>query len=437
VIASFANGDPPVILRDDGVAPDTVAGDSIYTGNWVPQNGGTADITITATKDGMTPAPPRVIPGRVLLIPNYQRATVPFEWEDIRGRGLRFELGDDNCVLLGTSMPIPFYGALFNEFQVDSNGYIAFPPNPECGDYSNSPIPSNDLGGAIAAFWDDLIMRPDTPTGEVWVAIVGPPGGRRLIVQWQDVNHFGSATSTASFQVVIEELTGRMVFRYLDTDFGNPAFNNGASATSGIQMDNTLGLQNSYNQPVLLSGSAFAIFPQPLPGTGLLRVETQPPAQVQIYANGVLMGEWGLDWPELPAGTYLLEFRNPPYSWNASNTILVRKHPPGGAFTEQPVSQPVTVEAGKVTEVILRLWQNGFLRVTTEGASSPTILVDGTPRNAWWFWATMPPGTYTVSFQPVPSATTPCPRVVTVVSGSGTRVHGNYNTGTCDIVPYP
>ncbi|GBD11130.1 Thermophilic serine proteinase [bacterium HR23] len=440
VTASFANGDPPVTLRDDGVAPDTAANDGIYAGNWVPQNPGQADITITATKSGLTPAPPRLIPGRVRGNPNYQHAGVPFEWEDIRGVGLRFEPDDDWCVLLGTSMPIQFFGEAYTQFTVSSNGFVSFPPSGACSNFANEAIPNSTLGEAIAVFWDDLVGRPDASTGEVWVAVLPPGPGkpwRRLVVQWQDMQHFGGAPSGASFQVAIEEVTGRIFFRYLDTDFGDPALNNGASATAGIQLNATMGLPHSHNQPVLTSGSAFVIFPAQPSGLGKLRVETQPPSQVQIYANGILMGEWGLDWPDVPAGIYRLEFRNPPYSWNASNTILVRMHPPGGAFTEQPVDQPIVIESGKVTEVILRLWQNGFLRVTTEGAFGPTILVNGTPRNAWQFWATVPPGTYTVSFAPVPNATTPCTRVATVVSGSGTRVHGNYTTGSCDIVPYP
>ncbi|MCS7206817.1 MAG: S8 family serine peptidase, partial [Dehalococcoidia bacterium] len=439
VTASFANGDPAVTLRDDGVAPDTTANDGIYAGNWTPQNAGAANITITATKAGMTSAPPRTIPGRVLRNPNYQKATVPFEWVDIRGMGLRFELDDDGCILLGSSMPIPFFGDEFTQFQVDSNGYIGFSEAHPCGQYNNTAIPNSTLGTAIAAFWDDLIGKPRASTGEVWVAIVRPPASawRYLIVQWQDVQHYPNTPSGASFQVAIEEVTGRIFFRYLDTDFGNASYNNGASATAGIQLNASIGLQHSYNQPVLTSGSAFVIFPQRLPGEGLLRVETQPPAAIQIFANGILLNEWGVNWLKLPPGPYRLEFRNPPYALNASNTILVRMHPPGGAFTEQPVDQPVTVEAGKTTEVIMRIWENGYLRVTTEGGDNPTIFVNNHPRNQWGLWVHVPPGTYTVSFGPVPNATTPCSRTVTVVSGSGTRVHGNYITGTCNIVPYP
>ncbi|UCD86851.1 MAG: S8 family serine peptidase [Desulfobacterales bacterium] len=52
VTVDFDNGDPSMVLHDDGIDPDLVAGDGQYAGSWTPQVAG--PVTITAT----TSAPP-------------------------------------------------------------------------------------------------------------------------------------------------------------------------------------------------------------------------------------------------------------------------------------------------------------------------------------------------------------------------------------------
>ncbi len=47
VTVSFDNGDPSMVLHDDGISPDLVAGDGEYAGSWTPQVAG--PVTITAT----------------------------------------------------------------------------------------------------------------------------------------------------------------------------------------------------------------------------------------------------------------------------------------------------------------------------------------------------------------------------------------------------
>lgn len=65
VTVGFDNGDPSMVLHDDGVSPDLLAGDGQYAGSWTPQAAG--PVTITAA----TSAPPayedvsRQLSGRV------------------------------------------------------------------------------------------------------------------------------------------------------------------------------------------------------------------------------------------------------------------------------------------------------------------------------------------------------------------------------------
>jgi hypothetical protein len=52
VTVRYSNGDPPLMLRDDGVAPDLVAGDGLYSGLWSPQVLGVMTLNINASVPG-------------------------------------------------------------------------------------------------------------------------------------------------------------------------------------------------------------------------------------------------------------------------------------------------------------------------------------------------------------------------------------------------
>ncbi|MBN1677912.1 MAG: hypothetical protein JW880_05175 [Candidatus Thermoplasmatota archaeon] len=68
---------------------------------------------------------------------------------------------------------------------------------------------------------------------------------------------------------------------------------------------------------------------------GLLRVETVPPSDVDVFVDGVLAGSWGVDWIPLAPGVYAVSFANP----RGANVIL-------------PDPVDVTIKAGITTVVI-------------------------------------------------------------------------------------
>ncbi|MGQ0798241.1 MAG: DNRLRE domain-containing protein, partial [Methanobacteriota archaeon] len=73
---------------------------------------------------------------------------------------------------------------------------------------------------------------------------------------------------------------------------------------------------------------------------------------------------------------------------------------------------------------------HGALRVTTSGAPAATVFVDGISRNDWGMWQSMEPGTYTVSYEPVPGFSTPAPQTVEVKAGELSSVAGVYRPPT-------
>jgi hypothetical protein len=156
---------------------------------------------------------------------------------------------------------------------------------------------------------------------------------------------------------------------------------------------------------------ANAAAPGPDPATyGQLRVGTNPAVPTMIYANGNWMSHWGLDWVKLAPGTYDLTFSGV-----------------NGVATAAP--HTVTIVAGQITEYVADFPLRGTLQVATSPAAPSTIYVDGIARNDWGIWVDVNPGSYVVSFGPVPGYVTPAPQTVTVSIGANTLVWGVFVPG--------
>jgi hypothetical protein len=155
----------------------------------------------------------------------------------------------------------------------------------------------------------------------------------------------------------------------------------------------------------------------PDPATfGYLRVTTRPAVPAQIVANGVPRDEWGLTWVKVAPGDYSITFTG------------VYGH-------TSPAAATVRVLAGETATYEGVFQAHGSLRVLTSPALPATIFVDGVPRNDWGMWQSMPPGTYTVGFEPLAGYTTPAAQTVTVAAGTLTTVTGRYTTSSAGSEP--
>jgi hypothetical protein len=100
-----------------------------------------------------------------------------------------------------------------------TSGYVSY------GNVAMASAPDNFL----APFWDDI----GSATGDVYWKVIGTAPGRQLVVEWFNRPHFYDVGS-ATFEMVLYE-NGDILYQYQDADFGDPAFDNGASATIGIR----------------------------------------------------------------------------------------------------------------------------------------------------------------------------------------------------------
>ena len=73
-----------------------------------------------------------------------------------------------------------FYGILYSDFRISSNGFITLGPNLESqGCCTGQPIPqTSSPNNFIAGFWEDL----NVPQGNIRFQTLGSPGSRQLVV---------------------------------------------------------------------------------------------------------------------------------------------------------------------------------------------------------------------------------------------------------------
>ena len=154
--------------------------------------------------------------------------------------------------------------------------------------------------------------------------------------------------------------------------------------------------------------------PGPDPATyALLRVTTglstdpNAGAPSAISVNGVVRDEWALTWVKIPPGTYTVSF---------GDVVNLGT----------PADVTFTLAAGQTREVAGIFQVHGWLRVDTSPPVPGTIFVNGLPYDDWQVWQSMPPGTYKVSFGPVPGFVTPAAIMVDVAGGSLAFVTGAY-----------
>jgi hypothetical protein len=160
--------------------------------------------------------------------------------------------------------PFPFYGVLYAEYWVNSNGVAGFSAN-MVGTPSNLPLvycplpmPLSDPYPAIYAFGDNLITRstmlPTTPPSSagVCLALTGTAPTRQLVITWEDAQLQSTSSSHLTFSIVLAEKTGTIDLMYGTMTGGTEA--EGDRAVIGIA-DGTgmLATQFSCDKPVITS----------------------------------------------------------------------------------------------------------------------------------------------------------------------------------------
>jgi hypothetical protein len=177
-----------------------------------------------------------------------------FVWTDISSTGTDTALDDDGEYTLTLPFAFYFYGGAFTEVTV-GDGAVVLGGGSRI-DNRNQCIPGNNSDGddaMILPLWDDLNVE-ESPGGGVFWQVLGAAPERQVVIQYEQVPHYGGATLFA-FQVILEETTSAITLQYAQAT-GDDEFSGGASASVGIQADRYVGLEYSCETDALSDGLA-------------------------------------------------------------------------------------------------------------------------------------------------------------------------------------
>jgi hypothetical protein len=139
---------------------------------------------------------------------------IDYDWIDTSA-GTPVTLSDDSYAgPFDPGFPFFYYGAEKAGFTIGSNGIIGLGSTSGMSSLSNQCPPDtsvpNDL---IALYWDDL-----NPAGGGVVRYFqgGAEPYRFLVVEWNQVRHYGSITDWVTMQAVLEESSNYIVLQYQD-----------------------------------------------------------------------------------------------------------------------------------------------------------------------------------------------------------------------------
>ncbi len=208
-----------------------------------------------------------------------------FDWVDITGVGTPITglTGDDqNSGPFPIGFQFPFYGTLFNEVHVSTNGWVSF--TSAATSYSNQSLPSSGAPeNLLAPFWDDLHFRSAEHAYYY-------NDGSRFIVQFDHVDTYATG-SDLTFEVILYP-SGRIVYQYL--------------SMSGTLTSSTIGIQNAAKSDGLTVAfnSAYVHDNLAVAFTALPQWLTASPTSGRITAGGSVPINAHINASGLEGGTY-------------------------------------------------------------------------------------------------------------------------------------
>ncbi|HTX93170.1 MAG TPA: hypothetical protein VMC09_18290 [Anaerolineales bacterium] len=228
------------------------------TSTAVPSNTPTATSTATPTRTSTATSTTVACPN---LSAGYCRTdTDARAW--IAGTTQTSITGDDQVITVSLPFSVTFFGTAYTSIKISSNGNAHF--GTASSAYSNVAIPNTGNPNAlIAPFWDDLYPPSG---GRIYTGVSGTAPNRIYVIEWRNVAHYPGGTNGATFEIQIDEsgtARNNIWFLYQDTSFGNASYDNGVSATVGIEnAAGTAGNQYSFNTAVITAGKVIHFFPQ-------------------------------------------------------------------------------------------------------------------------------------------------------------------------------
>ncbi len=228
------NGD--ITLHDNGVTPDLVAGDGIFSAAVI------ADWTGTRTYSASADSSQSVVITAATLPDIYE---VDYYYTDISDSNTAEYLNDDDGFYIYPAFDVMLpNGETTTQIFVSSNGLINF-DGVENNDFSNQELPAYTDSHIVYPYWDDL-YPPDG--GPVRYSVRGSTPNRELIVEYDGIPNIATPPENPmTFQVIFYEYKDEIRINYKDVNVGSDTYSYGATATVGYETAGTA-TQFSFNE---------------------------------------------------------------------------------------------------------------------------------------------------------------------------------------------
>ncbi|NQT34419.1 carboxypeptidase regulatory-like domain-containing protein, partial [bacterium] len=177
---------------------------------------------------------------------------------DFEGENTGLRDGGDNqdqSMVVDLPFEFKYYGEVFNELTICTNGWAAFGNQRELADFRNRRI-AQALGpnAQLCVFWDNLVLANDSKILTYYDEEEG-----QFIIEWSKVHRLHGRVNFGeeeTFQIILYDVRlhptysgdGIIVFQYKDvTNGATPAHNDTPYATIGISnLDDSDGLEYTY-----------------------------------------------------------------------------------------------------------------------------------------------------------------------------------------------
>ena len=212
--------------------------------------------------------------GYVWIDSNAPDPVITFDFIDATG-GTALGQSDDDSDTVALPFTFNFFGTDYTELDISSNGFLSFDTGNGCNDNYNDDedtIPQTDVGcdsgsgwggnPLIAPWFDDL---DPGECGEVYYETFGSEPNRTFVIEFDDVCHNDCSDCSAgegiTYETILFEGSNDIKVQYMDTFFGTGSSdiseeNLGGTATTGLNLDGSTGLQYSFNETILTDGLA-------------------------------------------------------------------------------------------------------------------------------------------------------------------------------------
>jgi len=235
-----------IIMLDNGVGFDQVAGDGVYSISTNLSNLNSDEVELQFPNgDEM----------KVRLNPSYQVSSPAYDSIELNLPDI-LEVPSDSFLPITPPFSIDFYGKSYDQIYVYQDGMVGFnfPRILGFPHFYNLQLPNRNYEALIAPFWSDM----ETNIGQIVKQTIGQAPNRQFVIEWQNVTAYAAISPEgANFQLIFYENSKNIRVNYQDVTFDvDSIFNGGGTATIGFQASSTLGMMYSFDEPLVTDQSS-------------------------------------------------------------------------------------------------------------------------------------------------------------------------------------